>query len=92
MSPAVARAYKQNAYILATDADVRFEPADVKALHTLLSRYGSSEMCRVLTVSDKRVGAVCGRTFPIGHGPLVWCVLLWCCGVLTAPFFTVCKV
>jgi hypothetical protein len=29
-------------YILATDADVRFGPADVKALHTLLSRCGQT--------------------------------------------------
>lgn len=50
---------KEVAYILATDADVRFHPKDVKALHSMLSR-------------DSRVGAVCGRTFPIGSGPLVW--------------------
>uniref|UniRef100_A0A7M5WVI9 chitin synthase n=1 Tax=Clytia hemisphaerica TaxID=252671 RepID=A0A7M5WVI9_9CNID len=46
-------------YILATDADVRFAPTDVMALMDLMSR-------------NPRVGAVCGRTHPMGSGPMVW--------------------
>ena len=46
-------------YILATDADVKFTPEDVSALMDLMTR-------------DFNVGAVCGRTRPIGNGPLVW--------------------
>ena len=48
-----------HAYILTTDADVRFCPDDVMALMDRMSR-------------DPRVGAVCGRTHPLGSGPLVW--------------------
>jgi len=46
-------------YILATDADVKFTPEDVSALMDLMTR-------------DLKVGAVCGRTRPIGNGPVVW--------------------
>eukprot|EP00794_Sanderia_malayensis_P016164 gene16164-17787_t len=48
-----------NAYILTTDADVKFTPDDVMALMDRMSR-------------DPNVGAVCGRTHPMGSGPLVW--------------------
>ena len=48
-----------HAYILTTDADVKFRPYDVMALMDLMSR-------------DPSVGAVCGRTHPMGSGPLVW--------------------
>ena len=46
-------------YILATDADVKFNPSDVMALMDLMSR-------------NPKVGAVCGRTHPMGNGPMVW--------------------
>jgi len=46
-------------YILTTDADVKFTPEDVSALMDLMTR-------------DHKVGAVCGRTRPMGNGPLVW--------------------
>ena len=46
-------------YILATDADVKFSPKDVMALMDLMSR-------------NPKVAAVCGRTQPMGTGPLVW--------------------
>ena len=46
-------------YILATDADVKFSPKDVMALMDLMSR-------------NPKVGAVCGRTHPMGQGPMVW--------------------
>eukprot|EP00053_Salpingoeca_punica_P019993 m.205680 g.205680 ORF g.205680 m.205680 type:complete len:1653 (+) comp17763_c0_seq1:181-5139(+) len=46
-------------YILTTDADVSFTTRDVKTLFALLSR-------------NKQVGAVCGRTLPLGEGPLYW--------------------
>ena len=48
-----------DAFILTTDADVRFTPDDVIALMDRMSR-------------DPTVGAVCGRTHPLGSGPLVW--------------------
>eukprot|EP00794_Sanderia_malayensis_P016163 gene16163-17786_t len=48
-----------HAYILTTDADVKFTPDDVMALMDRMSR-------------DPNVGAVCGRTHPMGSGPLVW--------------------
>jgi len=48
-----------NTYILATDADVRFTHESVQALLDLMMR-------------DKNVGAVCGRTHPLGSGPIVW--------------------
>eukprot|EP00049_Salpingoeca_infusionum_P015280 m.294610 g.294610 ORF g.294610 m.294610 type:complete len:1754 (-) comp15849_c2_seq1:361-5622(-) len=47
------------AYILATDADIAFKKQDVVALAMMLAR-------------DTSVGAVCGRTYPTGSGPLVW--------------------
>ncbi|KXJ20581.1 Chitin synthase 6 [Exaiptasia diaphana] len=46
-------------YILATDADVRFTHESVEALLDLMMR-------------DQKVGAVCGRTHPLGSGPVVW--------------------
>jgi len=46
-------------YILATDADVKFKPNDVMALMDFMSR-------------NPDVGAVCGRTHPLGSGPMVW--------------------
>ncbi|XP_046857125.1 uncharacterized protein LOC124450504 isoform X2 [Xenia sp. Carnegie-2017] len=46
-------------YILTTDADIKFDADSVEALLDRLIR-------------DPKVGAVCGRTHPIGHGPLVW--------------------
>ena len=46
-------------YVLTTDADIQFSPSDVQALVVLLSR-------------DKRMGAICGRTFPRGTGPVYW--------------------
>eukprot|EP00043_Microstomoeca_roanoka_P012335 m.119170 g.119170 ORF g.119170 m.119170 type:complete len:1665 (-) comp15462_c2_seq1:532-5526(-) len=48
-----------NAYILATDADIQFSARDVTALLMMIAR-------------DRSVGAVCGRTYPLGTGPLVW--------------------
>ena len=48
-----------NTYILATDADVKFTHESVQALLDLMMR-------------DPRVGAVCGRTHPLGSGPVVW--------------------
>lgn len=52
-------ASSRKSYILATDADINFTAQDVTALLIMLAR-------------DKQVGAVCGRTYPIGSGPLVW--------------------
>lgn len=49
----------ENTYILTTDADVRFTHESVEALLDLMAR-------------DPTVGAVCGRTHPLGVGPLVW--------------------
>lgn len=49
----------ENTYILATDADVKFTPDDVMALMDLMSR-------------NPRIAAACGRTRPMGVGPLVW--------------------
>lgn len=46
-------------YILATDADVKFSPNDVMALMDFMSR-------------NPQVASVCGRTYPMGSGPLVW--------------------
>lgn len=48
-----------HSYILTTDADVKFHPEDVTALMDFMSR-------------DPSVGAVCGRTHPLGSGALVW--------------------
>ena len=49
----------ENTYILTTDADVKFTHESVEALLDLMSR-------------DPSVGAVCGRTHPLGVGPIVW--------------------
>ena len=49
----------ENTYILTTDADVRFTHESVEALLDLMAR-------------DPTVGAVCGRTHPLGVGPIVW--------------------
>ena len=38
---------------------MKFTPEDVSALMDLMTR-------------DHKVGAVCGRTRPMGNGPLVW--------------------
>ncbi|XP_078666517.1 uncharacterized protein LOC144908633 [Branchiostoma floridae x Branchiostoma belcheri] len=51
--------YDRNTYILATDADVKFTPESARALLDLARR-------------DPTVGAVCGRTHPLGSGPMVW--------------------
>jgi GT2 family glycosyltransferase len=48
-----------NTFILTTDADVMFTPESVEALLDVL-------------VSNRRVGAVCSRTFPLGSGPVYW--------------------
>ena len=47
------------AFILTTDADVDFKSKDVAALLDILA-------------CNKDVGAVCGRTHPLGSGPVVW--------------------
>ena len=49
----------ENTYVLTTDADVRFTHESVEALLDLMAR-------------DPTVGAVCGRTHPLGVGPIVW--------------------
>ncbi|CAH1251631.1 CASKIN2 [Branchiostoma lanceolatum] len=49
----------RDTYILATDADVKFTPESAMALLDLARR-------------DPTVGAVCGRTHPLGSGPMVW--------------------
>lgn len=51
--------YDGEAYILTTDADVRFTPDSVEALLDLMTR-------------DLTVGAVCARTHPAGSGPIIW--------------------
>ena len=48
-----------DAYILTTDADIRFTSESVAALLDFLVR-------------DDSVGAVCARTHPLGSGPIVW--------------------
>lgn len=53
------RGNQDHSFILTTDADVKFHPEDVSALMDFMSR-------------DPSVGAVCGRTHPMGSGPLVW--------------------
>ena len=50
---------QDHSFILTTDADVKFHPEDVSALMDFMSR-------------DPSVGAVCGRTHPMGSGPMVW--------------------
>ncbi|KAK3729477.1 hypothetical protein QZH41_007436 [Actinostola sp. cb2023] len=47
------------AFILTTDADVYFTHESMEALIDYM-------------VQDNRIGAVCGRTHPMGNGPLVW--------------------
>ena len=49
----------ENTYILTTDADVKFTHESVEALLDFMAR-------------DPTVGAVCGRTHPLGIGPIVW--------------------
>ena len=49
----------QNVFILTTDADVMFKYESVEHLIDLLQR-------------DPQVGAVCGRTHPVGSGPVAW--------------------
>ncbi|XP_063437912.1 uncharacterized protein LOC134718963 [Mytilus trossulus] len=49
----------ETAFILTTDADVKFTPDSVEALLDLMTR-------------DTSVGAVCARTHPLGEGPLYW--------------------
>jgi chitin synthase len=48
-----------NVYILTTDGDVQFQYQSVEHLIHSLQR-------------DPRVGAVCGRTHPVGSGPVAW--------------------
>lgn len=50
---------EEDTYILTTDADINFNADSVEALLDLMMR-------------DPKVGAVCGRTHPLGTGPLVW--------------------
>ena len=50
---------EEDAFILTTDADVKFSPDSVEALLDLMTR-------------DTSVGAVCARTYPQGNGPLIW--------------------
>ncbi|KAL4227222.1 hypothetical protein ACF0H5_012667 [Mactra antiquata] len=49
----------ENTYILALDGDVDFHPDAVRLLTDRLK-------------TNKKVGAACGRTHPIGSGPLLW--------------------
>ncbi|XP_077968082.1 chitin synthase chs-2-like [Styela clava] len=49
----------QNAYLLALDGDVDFQPKSLTMLLDLMKR-------------DDNVGAACGRIHPIGSGPVVW--------------------
>ncbi|XP_031575148.1 uncharacterized protein LOC116308782 isoform X2 [Actinia tenebrosa] len=46
-------------YILTTDADVKFTHESMEALLDYM-------------VQDEGIGAVCGRTHPLGNGPMVW--------------------
>ncbi|EDO41482.1 predicted protein, partial [Nematostella vectensis] len=46
-------------FILTTDADVNFKHESMEALIDYM-------------LQDEKVGAVCGRTHPMGKGPLVW--------------------
>ncbi|XP_066270277.1 uncharacterized protein [Branchiostoma lanceolatum] len=57
--PTQVEALDRDTYILATDADVKFTPESAMALLDLARR-------------DPTVGAVCGRTHPLGSGPMVW--------------------
>ena len=53
------RILKDKAFILTTDADIKFTSGSVTALLDILAR-------------DNGVGAVCARTHPLGKGPVVW--------------------
>ena len=53
------RIFKDKAFILTTDADIKFTSGSVTALLDILA-------------CDKGVGAVCARTHPLGKGPVVW--------------------
>ena len=53
------RISKEKAFILTTDADIKFTSGSVTALLDILAR-------------DNGVGAVCARTHPLGKGPVVW--------------------
>lgn len=46
-------------FILTTDADVNFTHDSMEALIDYM-------------VQDDKIGAVCGRTHPMGNGPMVW--------------------
>ena len=46
-------------FILTTDADVHFTHESMEALIDYM-------------IQDEAIGAVCGRTHPMGNGPLVW--------------------
>jgi len=50
---------KDKAFILTTDADIKFTVGSVIALLDILA-------------CDDGVGAVCARTHPLGSGPIVW--------------------
>ena len=50
---------EDNTFILTTDGDVIFTPESVEILIDRLLR-------------DHQVGAVCGRTHPVGNSPIVW--------------------
>ena len=49
----------ENSFILTTDADVEFTHESVEALIDVL-------------LHNPKIGAVCGRTHPLGNGPVVW--------------------
>lgn len=49
----------ENVFILTTDADIIFKYESVEHLIDMLQR-------------DSQVGAVCGRTHPVGSGPVAW--------------------
>ncbi|XP_053391052.1 chitin synthase chs-2-like [Mercenaria mercenaria] len=53
------KATDEDVFILTTDADVKFTPDSIAYLLDLMAR-------------DDTVGAVCARTYPLGHGPIVW--------------------
>ena len=46
-------------FILTTDADVKFTHESMEALLDYM-------------LQDEKIGAVCGRTHPLGNGPMVW--------------------
>ncbi|XP_048237533.1 chitin synthase chs-2-like [Haliotis rufescens] len=53
-----AQDISKNTFILTLDGDTDFSPGSVRVL--------------LDKMSNEKVGAVCGRTHPIGSGPLVW--------------------